>query len=85
MSNERPAGGPTAPAPFDERAVLARLEAADTDELARLVAQPCAEEERVLRTYLGDDRYERLRGLALKRDLTRRGKRGGWRMPAPAS
>jgi len=76
MSNERPIGGPTAPTPFDERAVLARLEAADTDELARLVALPCAQEERVLRTYLRDDRSERIRGLALKRDLTRRGQAG---------
>lgn len=54
-----------------ELTFIARLEAADTEELTRLVARPTMDEERVLRTYLGSERYQRLHSLALRREMTR--------------
>jgi pimeloyl-ACP methyl ester carboxylesterase len=56
---------------FDERAFIARVESAGTDELAQIMLRPTGEEEQALRVYFGDDRFERLRQLALKRTLTR--------------
>lgn len=50
---------------------ITRLEAADTEELARLVAHPSAEAERALRTYLGSKHYQRLHSLAMRRELMR--------------
>ncbi|MGI9078299.1 MAG: CHAT domain-containing protein [Gemmatimonadaceae bacterium] len=66
---------PTDSTPFDEYAFIERLEAADTEKLSQLLLHPAAEEERVLRTYFGDLRYQRLHGLAVRRASTR-GKRG---------
>ncbi len=57
---------------FDERAYITRLESADTPELASMLARPTAEEEKTLRVYLGDDRYQRMHDMALKRTSTRR-------------
>jgi pimeloyl-ACP methyl ester carboxylesterase len=54
---------------FDEHAFIARLEAADTEELAQMVARPAIDEEKALRTYLGDERYQRLHSLALRRAM----------------
>jgi hypothetical protein len=48
----------------DERAIITRVESADADELARLLAAPTEEEERALRKYLGDEHLEELRHLA---------------------
>ena len=57
---------------FDERAYIARLESADTQELATMLARPTAEEEKTLRVYLGDGRYQRMHDLALRHNSTRR-------------
>jgi hypothetical protein len=56
---------------IDERAYLARLEAAGPDELARMLVRPSPDEERVLRAYLGDARYQRMHGMALRRSSIR--------------
>jgi hypothetical protein len=39
---------------LNERAFIARVEAADAEELARLVMHPTAEQEQALRLHLGD-------------------------------
>jgi hypothetical protein len=57
---------------IDERAYIARLESADPQELASMLATPTAEQEKTLRVYLGDERYQRMHDLALKRNSTRR-------------
>jgi len=44
--------------------IITRLEAADTEELARLVAHPTLDAEKALRTYLGDKPYQHLHRLA---------------------
>jgi pimeloyl-ACP methyl ester carboxylesterase len=56
---------------FDERAFIARVESADVKELAQIVLRPTGDEERALRVHLGDDRYDRLHTLALKRSSVR--------------
>ena len=50
---------------MNEREYLARLERATPDEFVALLRRPSAEEDRVLRTYFGTPRYERLRRGAL--------------------
>jgi pimeloyl-ACP methyl ester carboxylesterase len=57
---------------FDERAYIARLDSADPQELASMLARPTAEQEKTLRVYLGDERYQRMHDLALRRSSTRR-------------
>ena len=57
---------------FDERAYIASLESADPQELAGMLARPTAEQEKTLRVYLGDERYQRMHDLALRRNNTRR-------------
>jgi pimeloyl-ACP methyl ester carboxylesterase len=61
---------------FNEQACIARLESADTEELAQMIMLPTAEEEKVLRIYLGNERFRRLRNLALRRAMMRN-ERGG--------
>jgi pimeloyl-ACP methyl ester carboxylesterase len=56
---------------IDERALIARLEAADPDTLATLLQRPSVEEEQAYRAYLGDERYDRMHGLALQRGRMR--------------
>ena len=56
---------------FNERAFIARVEAAGTDELARILAHPTTEEEKALRAHLGDQRYQRMHSMALKRSASR--------------
>ncbi|HEV2840441.1 MAG TPA: CHAT domain-containing protein [Chthoniobacterales bacterium] len=51
---------------MNERAFLAQLESANTEELSQLLRRPTAEEERVLEIYFGRARLQRLRGLALR-------------------
>ena len=51
---------------MNERAFLAQLESANTEELSQLLRRPTAEEERVLEIYFGRERLQRLRGLALR-------------------
>jgi hypothetical protein len=64
---------------LDQRALIARLEAADTGELIQLVTRPDIEAEKVLRTYLGNACYQRLHSLALRQEMMRnaRGPRVG--------
>src|SRR4051812_9471160 len=56
---------------FDEQAFIARVEMADTEELLRILDHPTVDEEKALRAHLGDDRYQRMHGLALRRNVTR--------------
>src|SRR5262245_15817171 len=56
---------------IDERALIARVEAADADELIKILQRPTAEEERALRVHFGDLRYERMRSLATQAYTTR--------------
>jgi pimeloyl-ACP methyl ester carboxylesterase len=55
----------------DERAIIARVESADADELARMLATPTEGEERALRKYLGDEGFEELRHLAQEQTFLR--------------
>lgn len=48
----------------DERAIIARAESADPEELAGVLAAPSEEEESALRSYLGTEEFEELQGLA---------------------
>ncbi len=60
----------------DERALIARLEAAGPDEMIRLLLRPSASDEKTLRAHLGDERYRRLHSLALKGGGNRRAPEG---------
>jgi pimeloyl-ACP methyl ester carboxylesterase len=61
---------------MDERAFIARVEAAEPDLFAALLARPSRDEERALRAYFGDARFERLHTLAVRRTGSARGMRG---------
>jgi pimeloyl-ACP methyl ester carboxylesterase len=56
---------------FNERAFIARVESAGPQELASILARPKIEEEKALRAHLGDERYQRMRDMALKRNMNR--------------
>ena len=56
---------------INERRLITRVEAATPKELAEIMARPSPEEERALRTHLGEDRFERMRALVLQSSLTR--------------
>ena len=56
---------------FNERAFIAKVEAADPEELANILTRPSLEEEKALRAHLGDDRYQRMHSMALKRKVSR--------------
>jgi len=56
---------------MEDREVIATLEHADTATFARLLLRPTVAEERIYRTYFGDERYERLHGLALSQNRLR--------------
>jgi hypothetical protein len=51
---------------FDEPAFIARVESANTDEFSDLLKQPTKLQERALRAYFGDGRYQRLHSKALR-------------------
>lgn len=51
---------------MDDPGYVARLESADADELARVITSAAADEESTLREYLGDDRFDHMRELALR-------------------
>jgi pimeloyl-ACP methyl ester carboxylesterase len=55
----------------NEHAFIERIETADPDEFAQILMHPSLDEERVLRAYFGDIRYERLHRLALQENVTR--------------
>jgi pimeloyl-ACP methyl ester carboxylesterase len=59
----------------NDRELIARFEAADTEELARLLVQLSAEEERTLQAYLGPENYRRMRSFALHHPIVS-GRRG---------
>ena len=54
-----------------ERALIARVEAADPAEFAEILRKLSEEEGRVLRTYFGAERLQSMRTLALQADLRR--------------
>jgi hypothetical protein len=56
---------------FDERAFIARVESAAPEELANILTRPSVEEEKALRAHLGDQRYQRMHSMALKRNISR--------------
>jgi hypothetical protein len=53
----------------EERAFIEMVEAADPDELAEMLSRPTREEEEILVTYFGEDRYHRMHECALRRNL----------------
>jgi hypothetical protein len=56
---------------FDERAFIARVESVGPEELANMLMRPSIEEEKALRAHLGDQRYQRMHSMALKRNISR--------------
>ncbi|HEX5501129.1 MAG TPA: CHAT domain-containing protein [Thermomicrobiales bacterium] len=58
-------------ASFDERAFITRVESADVGDFIQVLLSPSAPEEQALRAHLGDERFQRLHGLALKHDARR--------------
>ncbi len=52
---------------FDERQFIARIEASDAESFGDYLRRPTAQEERALRAYFGEQRYERLHSLALRK------------------
>jgi pimeloyl-ACP methyl ester carboxylesterase len=57
---------------MDERAFIARVEAAEPEQFATLLSRPSRDEERALRAYFTDERFERLHTLAVRRAGARR-------------
>lgn len=56
---------------FDEKAFIAQVESADTEELANLLRHPTREQEEALRAHLGSERYQRMHSMALRRNVAR--------------
>jgi hypothetical protein len=56
---------------FDERAFIVRVESASPEELAEILTRPTLDEEKALRAHLGDERYQRMHSMALKRKVSR--------------
>src|SRR6266513_597639 len=56
---------------FDERAFISQVEAASPEELAGILMRPSLAEEKALRAHLGDERYQRMHGMALRRSMSR--------------
>ena len=56
---------------FNERAFISQVERANPEELANLLIRPSLPEEKALRAHLGDERYQRMHSMALKRKVTR--------------
>jgi pimeloyl-ACP methyl ester carboxylesterase len=56
---------------MDERAFIAQLESAGPERFAEMLVRPSAAEEQALRAYLGDERYQRLHSMALRRSVSR--------------
>lgn len=61
---------------IDEREYIHRFNAAEPSELVSMLLNATEEEVRVLRTYLGDDRYGRMREQALTATTSRAAKKG---------
>ena len=60
---------------FDVASFIEQVEAADPDEFADILRRPTREQDRALRAYLGDERYQRQRDLTLRRSIQRSAKR----------
>ncbi|HET6979562.1 MAG TPA: CHAT domain-containing protein [Pyrinomonadaceae bacterium] len=58
---------------MNERAFIKQFEAADANEMARILARPTSEQATALRLYLGDSRYERMHAAALEATASKRG------------
>ena len=58
---------------FDVREFLTHVESANAEELTNILAYPKKEEEEALRFYLGDERYQRMHGMALRQRMKSRG------------
>jgi pimeloyl-ACP methyl ester carboxylesterase len=56
---------------LDEREFVATVEAADPEELARLLSRPTVRQEEVLVAHFGEERYARMHERALRRNLRR--------------
>src|SRR5215213_437265 len=56
---------------FDERAFISQVERSNTDELAKLLVRPTLDQEKALRAHLGNERYQRMHSMALKRRTSR--------------
>jgi pimeloyl-ACP methyl ester carboxylesterase len=56
---------------MNEREYIARLESATPSDLREILSRPTPEQERVLRAYLGDARYGRMRNAVLDIEVTR--------------
>jgi pimeloyl-ACP methyl ester carboxylesterase len=54
---------------LDEAAFIARLEAANADEFAEMLRSPTRDQEKALRTYFGEERYQRLHSNAIRTGL----------------
>jgi hypothetical protein len=65
---------------MDERAFIQQFEAADAQEMARILARPTSDQATALRLYLGDERYERMHATAL--DVTANASRRGYTTPS---
>ena len=65
---------------MDERAFIKQFEAADAQEMARILARPTGEQATALRLYLGDERYERMHAAAL--DVTATASRSRFTTPS---
>lgn len=52
---------------FDERQFIARIETASPESFGDYLRRPSEDEERALRAYFGDQRYDRLHSLALRK------------------
>ncbi len=57
---------------FDVREFLTHVERANAEELTDILANPKKEEEEALRFYLGDERYQRMHGMALRQRMKSR-------------
>ena len=56
---------------MDEREFVAEVEAAEPEELARLLSRPTVNQEQVLVAHFGEERYARMHERALRRNLRR--------------
>jgi hypothetical protein len=50
---------------------IARVESAGLEDLAHILTRPSFEEEKALRAHLGNQRYQRMHSMALKRNVSR--------------
>ncbi len=49
---------------FNERAFITKVEQSGPEELAKILVNPSVDEEKALRTHLGEERYQRMHSMA---------------------